>query len=344
MSQSEPPQRLIVDEFGCHIGKHSERIQVKKAGNVVSEVALLNLESVLVSGRGISLSADAIAACADAGIPIHFVSGTGKPYASLFSAGLAGTVQTRRAQLMAYGDRRGVDLAKGFARGKILNQAGLIRYTAKYRKETDPAVHHQLRDAAARIQAHADELKALPGESIEPVRDRLLSVEGRAADVYWRAVRLAVAVPADWEGRTGRGATDPVNSALNYGYGILYAQIERAIVLAGLDPYAGFIHADRPGKPSLVLDLIEEFRAPVVDRTIFAMLNLGAAVVLNEEHLLVDASRRAIAQQVIERLDKPEHYERKKVALRHIIQSQARHVATFVRGDRVRYEPFVVRW
>jgi CRISPR-associated protein Cas1 len=153
-----------------------------------------------------------------------------------------------------------------------------------------------------------------------------------------------VNVPAGWEGRTGRGATDPVNAALNYGYGILYGQVERAVVLAGLDPYAGFIHADRPGKPSLVLDLVEEFRAPAVDRVIFAMINRNSKLEMDTENLLVQETRRAVAGNVLERLDKPERYERKKMALRHVIQTQARHIATFVRGDRAHYQPFVVRW
>jgi CRISPR-associated protein Cas1 len=61
----------------------------------------------------------------------------------------------------------------------------------------------------------------------------------------------------DWPGRQTQGATDPLNAALNYCYGVLYAQVERALVLAGLDPYGGFLHVDRPGKPSLTLDLIE---------------------------------------------------------------------------------------
>src|SRR5204862_398077 len=94
-------------------------------------------------------------------------------------------------------------------------------------------------------------------------------------------------------GREGRGATDPLNAALNYGYGILYAQVERALLLAGLDPYAGFLHADRPGKPSLVLDLIEEFRQAVVDRTLIGQVNRGVAFALDEATW---ATRRVIEQ------------------------------------------------
>lgn len=335
---------LIVDEWGAFVGLHSERLRVKKGGEVVQEAPLVRLEGVIIADRGVAISSDAVAACADAGISIHVVHFSGRVCASVFAAGLTGTIQTRRAQLAAWSDRRGVALAKAFAFGKIANQAALLKYLAKYRKETDPGLYRELGWCAGEIMDCVAELDDLDGDTAEAIRGQLLSAEGRAADTYWKAVRRAVGVPENWAGRTGRGATDPVNAALNYGYGILYAQMERAVVLAGLDPYAGFIHADRPGKPSLVLDMVEEFRVPVVDRTVFAMINRGTKLALDADNRLVQEARRAVAEAVLERLDKPERYERKKMALRHILQSQARHVATFLRGERSVYKPFVVRW
>jgi len=97
-------QQLIVDQYGAFVGKHSQRLQVKVKGEKTVQAPLLHLEQVLITGRGVSLSAEAIRACCQEGIPIHFVSGSGRPYAGLYSAGLTGTVQTRRAQLMAYED------------------------------------------------------------------------------------------------------------------------------------------------------------------------------------------------------------------------------------------------
>jgi CRISPR-associated protein Cas1 len=335
---------LIVDERGAYIGKHQGRLQVRMGRSVLREAPLMHLEGVIISGRAVSLSAEAVSACAGHGIPIHLVSFRGTPYASLYAAGLTGTVQTRRAQLLAYADRRGLTLAKAFARGKISNQAALMRYLAKYRKGKDTALYQELRWLAGEIEDHLDEVRRLTGDAVDEVRAQLMGIEGRAAQRYWQGVKQAVAVGDDWPGRKGRGAKDPLNAALNYAYGILYGQIERAIVLAGLDPYGGFVHADRPGKPSLVLDLIEEFRQPAADRPLFAIFNRGTAVELDERGLLTGASRQTVADKVLERLEKTERYERKKVPLRIVIQSQARHLATFVRGDRGRYTPFLARW
>lgn len=343
-------EHLIVDHYGAFVGKHSGRLRVMRQGDgtpserLAQEAPLLHLQSVLISGRGVSLSADAVEACAKEGIPIHFLDWRGRPYAALYSAGLTGTVLTRRAQLSAYDDARGLALALAFARGKIENQAGFLRYTSKYRKETDADLYQELRLRSAEVRDHLEDLRRLQAATVEEARHRILSAEGRAAQAYWTALKALLPDHYAWPGRKGRGAHDPLNAALNYGYGILYGQVERALVLAGLDPYGGFIHADRPGKPSLVFDLIEEFRQVIVDRTVVGMANRNVTLDVDGKGLLKKDTRRTIAEKVLKRLEARERYERKRHPLRTILQSQARHVATFVRGDRDSYEPFIARW
>jgi len=345
-----PATALVVDQFGAFVSKHSERLRVTLKRETVAEAPLLYLEQVLVAGRGVSVSSDAIEACCERGIPLYFLSGRGEPYAALYAAGLGGTVITRRAQLAAYGDSRGVSLACAMAAGKITNQGNLLRYMAKYRKATDPNLYHELRLGATEVRDHLREIEALvglptAGPGLDDLRPKLLSIEGRAAQHYWRALKQVAPENLGWPGREGRGAKDPLNAALNYGYGVLYGQVERSLVLAGLDPYAGFIHVDRPGKPSLTLDLIEEFRAPIVDRTIFGIVNRGTAIAQDDEGLLTLEIRRAIAGRVLERLEEStEPYEGKRQKLRFILQSQARHLAAFLRGDRPAYLPFLCSW
>jgi len=339
-----PITHLIVEESGAYIGKHQGRLQVRKGRQVLQEAPLLYLEEVIVCGRAVSFSADAVSACAGQGIPIHFLSFRGTPYASLYSAGLTGTIMTRRAQLQAYHDARGLTVARAFTVAKLSNQLGLLRYLARYRKDREPDVHDELSGLMAEMRALLREVEELPMSDLETARPQLMGIEGRAAQKYWEAVRLSVAVGADWPGRRGRGAADPFNAALNYAYGILYGQIERAILLAGLDPYAGFVHSDRPGKPSLVLDLIEEFRAVAADRPVFALFNLGIAIQLDERGWLNDTSRRAVADRVLERLDSQELYQRRRMVLRSVIQTRARQLAAFLRGEREAYPPFVARY
>jgi CRISPR-associated protein Cas1 len=340
---------LIIDQFGAFVGKHSERLQVKCKGVVLAEAPLLTLDNVLVIGKGVSISADALALCAEHGVPVYCLSSRGEPCAALYAAGLGGTVQTRRAQYAAYHSAQGAALAASFAIGKIENQARLLKYVAKNRREKDPLCYDALQVAVTRVEAHQKEvhtwLSVNRDLNSETRRAELLSIEGRAAQAYWEGVRQLVPPTLAWPGREGRGAADPFNAALNYGYAVLYGQVERAILLAGLDPYAGFIHVDRPGKPSLVLDLIEEFRAPVVDRALLGMIGQGVALKQDAEGRLEMETRRALAERVLGRIEEStERYEGKRQKLRWILQSQARHVASFLRGERAIYQPFKAGW
>lgn len=343
-------QNLIADEFGSHIGKYQGRLKVTQAKKVLAQAPLLHLETVTVASSGVSISAAAIRACTEIGVPIHFLSGTGVPYASLYSAGLIGTVLTRRAQLMAYNNVQAIDLAASIVLGKIENQAALLRYVAKYRKETAPAIHDELRLLSLETRDHLQELDGwrqaahYDDNHIDEIRGQLLSIEGRAAKKYWQGIGLVLSADLAWPGRRGRGARDPFNSALNYGYGILYSQIERALVLAGLDPYGGFVHVDRPGKPSLVLDFIEPFRTPVVDRTVLGLVNKGVIIEQDERGMLTKKTRRQLAEKILIRLESGEKYNGKRYPLRVIIQQQARQLATYLRGERDSFRPFLARW
>lgn len=345
-------QHLIVDEFGAHVGKYSQRLKVTHKGETLVQAPLIHLESVTIANRGVSISAEAVRECTERGIPIHFLSGTGTPYASLYSAGLTGTAATRRAQLLAYNQPRAIHLAVALGSGKLQNQSNLLKYFAKYRKESDPEVHRELQRRALEIQDPLNDLQRIlqypevrSGEArLEDLRAEIMGLEGQAARTYWGGVRLLVPPEYGFEKRIGRGATDIFNSALNYGYGILYAQVERALVLAGLDPYAGFLHADRPGKPSLTLDFIEEFRQAVVDRTVIGMATRHMKLAVDEHGLLTRETRRTLAEKVLQRLDKPAPFEGKRHPLRAILQMQARHLATYLRYERHQYTPFVAPW
>ncbi len=366
LSNVQPLQTLIVEDFGAYVGKHSERLRVTVKGEIKAEVPLIYLRQVIVKGRGVSISSDALLACAERGIAVHIVSGVGaQSGASLYTAGLTGTVLTRRAQLLAYTDSRALTIAGAIASAKISNQAGLLLYHARSRKSTAPKLAAELRLLAHEVLDHDAELEdfltrqhargptapdaeddANPAAyPIERCRNALLSIEGRAAQKYWAGVKQLLPAELGWEGRRTRNARDPFNNALNYGYAILARQVEQALVLAGLDPFAGFLHADRPGKPSLTFDLIEEFRQTVVDRTLIGMVGKRMPITLREDGLLDDDSRRILAEKVIERIEQSaEPYAGKRRTLREIIQTQARHLATYLRGERDAYQAYKAKW
>ncbi len=346
---------VLVPAHGTFVGKRSERLLLRgpglakgkppaaspqsPPGSGEEEVPLFRVGEIVVPPRGVTLSSDLVQEAVSRGIPITFLSSTGQPYAMLTSPMLTATVQTRREQLRAMDDRRGAELCRAFVTGKLRNQAGLLVYFAKAesgeRRKAAIAAASEVRRARGR---------ALQIQGTKPamVRESLMGVEGLGAQAYWRGVKGLLEGKCEFEGRTGRGAVDSVNALLNYGYGILTSRVWAAVMLAGLDPFAGFLHADRPGKPSMVLDLIEEMRAPVVDRAVLAYVRLGQRVSF-EGALLDEPTRKAIASAVVERLESSVVVRGRKMRVGSVVQQQARSVATFVRGEG-KYRTFSMAW
>jgi len=336
-------EHVIVSDYGSFLSKTSERLVVKKNKLAMMEIPFFDVEHITIASKGVSLSAEVIRICAEQGIPITFLSGRGEPYAMLNSPALTATASTRREQYRALEDGRGLTLIKEIIDAKIHNQSVLLKYAAKYRKTRDISLYTQLMDLAKRVEVHRGELKGISGRALDSVlRGQILSVEGRAAQQYWQGFQTLFVEEVKFSGREHRGSSDPINSLLNYGYGILYNQLHCALLLAGLEPFAGFMHVDRPGKHALVLDMVEEFRQPVVDRTVLAFVNRGSEIKMDEDRLL-ESVRKEFAAKVRERLEGTESYEGKKLKIKTIIERQARHLATFVRGEG-KYKAFRATW
>lgn len=328
--------------YGSSLGKTSERFVIKKEGKVLEEKPFFRVSEIIVPSRGVMISASAIYEAVARGIRISFLGPTGAPYALLSSSALVATVETRRQQLASLTDQRGLEFARAVVVGKIKNQSRLLKYFAKYEAGADADVADRLHTITDQLEQLARDAEAIDGARIADVRFSLLGVEGGAARVYWRGVTLLLEGAAAFAGRTGRGAVDPVNALLNYGYGVLSQAVWGAVLNAGLEPYAGFLHVDRPGKPSLVLDLMEEFRAPVVDRPVLAMCRRGEPIKIENGRLDHD-TRRLVADRVLEKLGADARFGGRRVSVRAVVQAQVRSLASLVRG-RGTYRPFAFQW
>ena len=334
--------QVILSGFGIFLGKKSERLQVKTGKKAVYEFPLFRISEVIVASKGVSLSSDLLKEFCERGIRLTFVEPSGRPYAMLSSPILTATVESRRQQLMAYNDSRGLEFGRLVVRGKIRNQRHLLLYFGKYIKHSDAERYESISQIANKLRKLETSARTVEGTSVAEKRNELMGLEGVAGRLYWQAVRSIIESRVEFMGRVHRGANDAVNSLLNYGYGILYAQVWGAVVNAGLEPFAGFLHVDRPGKPSLVLDLVEEFRQPVVDRTVIAFLNLGQRFGMTEG-LLDHETRKEVGQAVLDRLASYQHFRGQRYQVRSIIQMQARALVSFLRG-KSKYKPFTFRW
>jgi CRISPR-associated protein Cas1 len=225
---------------------------------------------------------------------------------------------------------------------KMRNQAYLLKSFARNRG-SEP-----LNGEAERIMSLSERIKELSeeGRSTKEARNHLFGIEGEASRVYFQALSNILPEAVYSGTRTKQPPGDLFNAMLSYGYGILYTEVEKACILSGLNPYMGFLHADLSGKPSMVLDLIEEFRQPVVDR---AVLNLVSKKIITENDLkLVEggfylnrAGRRKTLEAVSDRLAKIVNYRDFRHSFSSLILQQARGVAKYLTGENNGYAPFV---
>lgn len=336
---TENGSQLFISGFGLFVGKKSERVVVRKDKSICAQVPLMRLQEIVIASRGVSLSSDLLEELCERGIRVAFLNTSGKPFALVTSPMLTATVETRRAQFEALNNDRGADLCRWIVAGKLHNQEKLMRYFAKSR---DGERRQALEKAAGTLRKLRQAALQVQGTTANEVRSELMGLEGAGGRVYWKEIGNTLPDGLGFAGRSHQGATDGVNAALNYGYGILTSHVWGAVMNAGLEPFGGFLHVDRSGKPSLVLDLVEEFRQPVVDRAILAWLNKGGQLT-RVKGLLDGASRENVASRVLMRLNAPEQHRGKQHQIRSIVQMQARLAASAVRGLR-RYRPFSFKW
>ena len=170
-----------------------------------------------------------------------------------------------------------------------------------------------------------------------------MGYEGEISTLYWQALGHILRDKVTFEGRKTKGAKDLVNASLNYGYALLYARVQNALLKAGLALHISFLHTMQEGKPTLVYDLIEEFRAFVVDRTIISMLNKNEPLKINDKGELHKESCKLIVKNVMERLGVYTKYKKSSKKVETIIQDQAYRLARHVRKEE-KYKPFIGKY
>ena len=325
--------KLIINEFGSYLSKKDNRFVVKNKEKI-EEYSADQVEQIMITSPS-SLSEDVVRLAIENNIDIVFTSFYGKPFARIYPCTLGGTTLTRREQAIAYFDERGVKIVKELLKSKLKNQLFLIKRLSKTREKI-------FSSEILALEKNLSEIEKVNGEKIDFVRDKLLGYEGYGASIYFRCLNKVFPI----EKREPEGQ-DVYNMALNYGYGILYSEVERSCILAGLDPYLGFLHTDRYGKPSMVLDMVEQFRA-IIDRSIVNLfvqkrLSEEDIEVIGEGKLLKKEARTKIIEEIMKSLDWKANYKGKNLTLASIILEQGREIVRFLLGQSDKIETFIWR-
>ncbi len=333
--------RLHVLAHGSFLFAAGEDLVVRKRRRELARVPFSQLQLVHVQGHAIALSAAALVKAATFDLPVVISPLVGAP------AAIVNPVKTARSDLRAQQVLRRDDpdvFRAGVAMlaAKMVNQAAVLKYFGKYRRRTRDPAAGSLRAAAVEIRTLADKVGHLDQAGGEG-RARAMGLEGQAAAIYWSGVRGLLGPGSGFEKRTGRGAADLVNQALNYTYGILYGEVWRALVHAGLDPYFGIIHGSVVNQGGLVFDLIEEFRPAFADRTVIGMLGRGLVLTQGREGFLATRVRYCLAAGFAKGWHRKIRFRGQIRSPEEILERNAASlVRLFRKGEP--YRPFRMRW
>ncbi len=322
---------------GLSVHRDGLAVRIEQERQLKLSLPIHNLESVFVFGADIYLSPAVLRLCWEHGASVCFFTDWGRLEARVEGVP-QGSVLLRRAQHRAAGSATtSAPLARAFVAGKIHNTRWLLSRSARDAAGEDDAT--ALRTAADLLAALLRELERTSDDS-----DVIRGVEGRAAalhfGVFARHLRPALRATFSFEGRSRRPPRDAVNCLLSFLYALLRHDCVSALSAVGLDPFVGLLHADRAGRESLALDLMEEFR-PWAERLALTLLNRGELKVPDFSSReggafeLTDSARKAVVaayqKRKTEELAHP--LFREKVRHAQLPFIQARLLARALRGD-----------
>lgn len=330
---------LYVTQQDAVLRKEDERLKVTHKGEKLLDLPILKVSQVVVMGR-VTVTPYTVAALMERNVCLIYLTAHGR-YIGRIEPAFSKNSVLRRAQYAASFDAaQTLTLARGFVAGKLANLRVTLLRAAR---NTDGLDVDSAVDAIRRAERHV--------ESADNI-DTLRGHEGEGSAAYFGVFnQLIKAEGVSFPKRVRRPPTDPVNALLSFGYALLANDIHAAVQVLGFDPYCGYLHADRYGRPSLALDLMEEFRPIIVDAVVLACLNkrilqlTDFEVSLGEVHRLKPDARKKFLVQ---------YEERKQTEIQHPVfayratyqrcfELQARILAKRIQGEIEQYESFVVR-
>ncbi|WP_250122803.1 type I-D CRISPR-associated endonuclease Cas1d [Chroococcidiopsis sp. CCMEE 29] len=331
---------IYITQDDAFIGKTDERLTVRASKKTLLDVPLIKVDGVVVLGRA-TVSPAAVIELLERKIPLSFLTGTGR-YLGRLEPELNKNIFVRSAQWKAIApSQQALHLVRGFVRGKLKNyRNALLRDQREFPNLNLHSALTQLEQAIAPIEKTT---------SIDSLR----GLEGAGSAAYFGSFnQLIRAQGFQFEARRRRPPTDPVNALLSLGYALLRHDIQSAVNLVGFDPYLGYLHVERYGRPSLALDLMEEFRPLVVDAIVLSGLNRR---MLSPQDFTTEPLSRAVSLTPEGLRTFLRLYEQKKQSkFKHpVLQTQctyqeafeiqARLLAKYLLGETDKYPPLLLK-
>ena len=332
---------LYVQTQGAYVHLDHETLKVEHEGTTLLQMPLHHLSGLTVFGQ-VMVSPFLIAKLSEEGKSLNFFTKNGR-FSGRVCGPISGNVLLRRSQYALLQDApRRLKLAREFVAGKIKNSRNVLLRA----KRDDPELEERLAEPVAALEKQLTYL--FEASTLDEVR----GAEGIASAYYFAALAHLIRNPSfTFFGRNRRPPRDPVNAMLSFLYSVLSNDVAGGLEGAGLDPQVGYLHALRPGRVALALDLMEEFRSWFADRTVLSLINrhqvdesdfsfrAGGSVSLNEE----GRKKVLVAYQKRKQEELSHPLFKSKVPIGLTWHVQARILARYIRGDLDTYAAFVPR-
>ena len=334
---------LFVTTQGAYLSKEGETVMVKLDGEVALRLPVHTLGGIVCFGQ-VSCSPYLMGFCAESGVAISFLTENGDFLAKV-QGPVSGNVLLRREQYRrADNIKSSAEVAKTILTGKLANCRTVLQRLLRDHSEKIDIT--EISDASQKL---ANALRRLQSESS---LDTLRGIEGESADAYFKVFDHLITSQKDefvFNDRNRRPPLDNVNCLLSFVYTLLMHDVRSALESVGLDPAVGFLHRDRPGRYSLALDLMEEFRPYIADRLVLSLINLsqvqGKGFKKKESGAvwMDDDTRKTVLVAYQKRKQEEiEHpFLKEKIAIGLLPYAQALLLARYLRGDIDGYPPFI---
>lgn len=322
--------QLIINSYGSYLQKNGDCFKVK-TDEKTFEISCKKISSIIISTAAL-ITSDAIKMALENNIDIIFIDEFGKPYGRVWHCKLGSTTLIRRKQLEIADTQEGLILALEWVKAKFSNQIDFL----KKLRSTRPHKSAEITNFINRLTEIASKLQNLTG-TLEECRASIMGIEGAGGRTYFEALSFLMPERFKFEGRSRNPAKDEFNALLNYAYGILYSQIEKACIIAGLDPYIGFIHTDNYNKKSLIFDLIENYRIWAEE----VVFNLFASRMVRVEFfekvpnglILNKEGKALLLKEFFQFMDESIRYKGRNIKRSNIIQFDCHNLANFLIGN-----------
>lgn len=333
---------LYVTTPGAYLGKDGEAVAVRIDEEVKLRIPVHLLDGIVCLGPT-GASPYLLGFCGEQGVHVSFLTEQGRFLARVHGP-VSGNVLLRRAQYRAAdAPERSTAIVRSIVAAKIANTRAVLRRALRDRPDGEG--RPPIESAVVRIGALVPSLRGAP--SIDVLR----GLEGQAARIYFEAFDSLIVQQREafsFHGRSRRPPLDPTNALLSFLYALLRHDAESALEAVGLDPAVGFLHTDRPGRPGLALDLMEELRAFLCDRLALSLINLrqirpeGFSTRETGGVEMDDATRKEIlvAYQKRKQEELLHPFLREKAPVGLLLHLQAALLARHLRGDLDAYPSF----